>query len=331
MIGQNLVKNVRKYMGSILAIFGFLLLCILTFGDIGEILTDAYWQNVLSNLTSIGFMTISLSMIQVSIKQGLGEQALQKGLNTTATTDKYTDHKNLIKECNERLVYMPYFLQNYNERNTILKKREFLINNDFKTEESLMKNGSRRMKIKYKRIHVYLTMTRIKWATTDILYNKRGQIITLAEHRSRRLIKGITTSLFFMVGATLLARGLFFESSEVPFIQKLIKLLTYIITISLNSLPIIIKEYEKGAFGVPNELEELNGIWTEFKNWKIPEWIIKEVEEVNNEEPKRNNGGTNLQKQQKTVCNIGKNSTDTMVSTVGIEHIISNNDSPKQS
>ena len=38
------------------------------------------------------------------------------------------------------------------------------------------------------------------------------------------------------------------------------------------------KNYEKGAFGVPNELDEINGIWREFDEWKIPQWVVEEVE-----------------------------------------------------
>lgn len=301
MKNKQILDIVRKNIGAILAGLGFFLLCIITFGNIGEILSYAYWQNVYANLTSIGFMTLSLVMIQMSIKQGLGEQALQKGLNTDNTSIKYTEHRDLIQECSGRMIYMPYFLQKYNDRNTALKKREFLINNNFKSEAELMKNGSKHMIANYNKIRIYITLNRIKWATTDVQYNKNGQIITLAEHRSRRLLKGTITSLLFMVGATLLARGLFFDKSDVSFGEKIVKLITYLLTIAMGSLPIIIKEYEKGAFGVPNELEELNNIWIEFKAWQIPNWIIKEVEEGNNEEPERSDGRTNLQDEQETL------------------------------
>ena len=38
------------------------------------------------------------------------------------------------------------------------------------------------------------------------------------------------------------------------------------------------KNYEKGAFGVPNELETINGIWLEFERWTPPQWVIDEIE-----------------------------------------------------
>jgi hypothetical protein len=273
-----IINALRKNIGTIIASFGFILLCILTFGDLGEVLTEQYWQNVYHNLTSIGFMSISLTMIQVSIKQGISEQALQKGLNTENTTNKYKEHRQLIKDNNERMVFMPYFLSIYNERHTLLKKREFLIDNNYSSEKALYESGRKRLIRKYEKIRVYLTVSRIKWATTDIVYNKYGQIITLAEHRTKRALRGIVMGFISMIGVTLLARGLFFEETEVALWQKIIKLLTYIVVIAITSVLSIIKEYEKGAFGVPNELEEINEIWQEFKNWSIPDWVIKDVE-----------------------------------------------------
>lgn len=301
-----MIKLLRKNIGTIIASFGFVLLCIITFGDLGEILTEAYWINVKNNLTSIGFLSISLVMIQVSIKQGISEQALQKGLNTENTTKKYEEHRNIIKENIDRTIYMPYFLQIYNERNTMLKKREFLVDNNFKSEQSLFKSKnkwffsvSNRLIRKYKKIRVYLTASRIKWATTDIVYNKYGQILTLAEHRAKRTLKGILSSVVFMIGVTLLARGLFFEDANVPFVEKFVKLISYIVVIAITSLLPVLREYEKGAFGVPNELDEINEIWREFKNWTVPQWVLEEVEGLNKKEVKDettegSNGGTNI-------------------------------------
>ena len=132
-----MIKKLRDNIGTIIASFGLTLLCVLVFGDLGEIMTEKYWENVLKNLTGLGFMSVALTMIQVSIKQGVSEQALQKGLNSENTTAKYTEHRKLIKDNTERHIYLPYFLSIYNERNTLLKKREFLVDNNFKTEQAL--------------------------------------------------------------------------------------------------------------------------------------------------------------------------------------------------
>jgi len=322
-----MIKLLRKNIGTIIAGLGFALLCILTFGDIGDILSADYWKNVSQNITSIGFMTVSLTMIQVSIKQGIGEQALSKGLNTQLTQDKYEEHRNLIRDANDKMIYMSYFLQDYNKRHTALKKLEFLVNNNFSSEESLMKSGKKSLIKKYKKTRVYLTLSRIKWATTDVCYNKYGQIITLAEHRSKRTIRAITLGLFFMVGATLLTRGLFFNQSDVPLGEKFVKLFTYVLTIAITSLPIILKEYEKGAFGVPNDLEELNNIWTEFKNWPVPEWVKKEVKEISNEkEGKRSYSRTDIQEQQEEKQNIRDLSPNSVVSVLKSNNDILYND-----
>ena len=102
-----MIKLLRKNIGTIIAGLGFALLCILTFGDIGDILSADYWKNVSQNITSIGFMTVSLTMIQVSIKQGIGEQALSKGLNTQLTQDKY-EGWNLLR-ANDKMIYILFF------------------------------------------------------------------------------------------------------------------------------------------------------------------------------------------------------------------------------
>ena len=176
---MNFVNLLRKNIGTIIAILGFALLCIVTFGDLGEILAEEYWLNVRNNLTSIGFMTIGLTLIQVSIKQGLAEQALQRGLNTERTTEKYEEHKIIIKANNDKLIYLPYFLQIYNKRHTKLKKQEFLINNNFTAESLLYASGKKNLIRKYERIRVNVTAGSIKWSTVDIVYNKEGRIITL--------------------------------------------------------------------------------------------------------------------------------------------------------
>ena len=281
-----MINLLRRNIGSIIAAFGFVLLCIITFGDIGDILTEKYWIDVKKNLTAIGFVSISLTMIQVTIKQGISEQALQKGLNTPNATDKYKEHRQIIKDNNNRMIYMPYFLQVYNDRHTKLKKREFLVDNNFTSEQALYQSKNRKLIRKYRKIRIYIIASRIKWATTDIIYNKHGQIQTLAEHRTKRAIRGTILGLVFMVGVTLLAKGLFFEESGISLPEKFVKLLTYVVIIAITSVLAVIKEYEKGAFGVPNELEEINEIWYEFQRWEVPNWAIDEVESLNQQEVK---------------------------------------------
>jgi len=304
-----IIKKLRKNIGTVIAALGFLLLCIATFGNLGEFMTDVYWENVKNNITSIGFLTIALTLIQVSIKQGLAEQALQSGLNTENTTEKYKIHKELMAKNTERMIYLPYFLQIYNKRNTALKKREFLIDNNFSSERMLLNSGKKSLIRKYNSIKVHITPSRIKWATTDIKYNKHGQIITLQEHRVKRIGFAVCRSILFMLGMTLLTRGLFFDASTEPMWQKLIKLVTYILSICVSSIFSVIKEYEKGAFGVPNDLDEINEIWTEFTNWEIPDWVLEEIKKLNNEKEVNDetdtktaiNGRTDIQEKQEKV------------------------------
>lgn len=304
-----IIKKLRKNIGTVIAALGFLLLCIATFGNLGEFMTDVYWENVKNNITSIGFLAVALMLIQVSIKQGLAEQALQSGLNTDTTTEKYKAHKELIAKNAERMIYLPYFLQIYNKLNTALKKREFLIDNNFSSERMLINSGKKLLIKKYNNIKILITAGRIKWTTTDIIYNKYGQIITLQEHRAKRIGYAVGTSLLFMVGMTLLTRGLFFDSSTEPMWQKFVKLATYILSIGVSSVFSIIKEYEKGAFGVPNDLDEINEIWTEFTKWEIPDWVLEEVKKLNNEKEVNDetdtktaiNGRTDIQEKQEKV------------------------------
>lgn len=321
---KNFIETLRKNIGTVIAAFGFLLLCILTFGDIGEITSAAYWENVMNNMTSIGFMTVSLTLIQVSIKQGVAEQALQKGLNSEKTLEKYTEHRKLIKDNTERMLYLPYFLQAYNKRHTLLAKREFLVENNFTSEKALRDTKDKKLIARYDKISILVTAGRLKWATTDIVYNKRGQIVTLQEHRNKRIIQGIIKSLVFMVGMTLLTRGLFFSATEEPLWQKFVKLLTYMVSITITSILSVIKEYEKGAFGVPNELDEINEIWREFSRWSIPAWVKDEIKELDNTQEEVNNEvkkdkqntiveRADLQKEQKNVKDVLYSGTRALV------------------
>ena len=274
----------RKYAGSIISALGFIILAILTYGDLGELFTEKYWQNVGGNITSIGALSIGLVMIQVSIKQGISEQALSTGLNTKNTQDKYIEHKDILKRNQERNVYLPYFLSMRNVRETKMKKREFLADNDFKSEQALMLSGNKKLIKKYKSIKVNITSDSIKWSTTDIVYQKNGRIEKLSAYRKRRAIKGIVTGIIFMFATTLITGGMFLDVNEIPFWQKTLKLITYVFVIGITAVMDIGKNYEKGAFGVPNELDEINAIWKEFELWDVPLWVKEEVEKNQNQD-----------------------------------------------
>jgi hypothetical protein len=279
----------RKNTGFIVSAIGLTLLVILTFGNIGELLTDEYWQNVGGNLSSIGALTIGLVLIQTAIKQGVSEQALSAGLNTKDTKEKYDDHKKIIKDNFEKQIYLPYFLTFRNERETKRKKREFLVDNGFTSEKSLRMSKHKRLIKLYDSIQVNNTVDSIKWSTTEIRYDKNGRIEKLEAYRKKRALKGIFAGIFWMIAAAFITGGLFLDSYQIPFWQKLVKLLTYLITIALSVIFDIGKNYEKGAFGVPNELEEVNSIWREFQAWEVPSWVIAEVESEGQErieEPK---------------------------------------------
>lgn len=281
---MNITTTLRKNIGTIIASLGFVLLCIVTFGDLGDLIGYEYWQNVANNFTSIGFMSVGLTLIQTAIKQGVAEQALQRGLNTEHTTQKYVEHKQVIKNNNDKMIYLPYFLQIYNRRHTKLRKREFLVNNGFGSESSLYTSGRKSLINKYEQIITNVTAASLKWSTVEISYNKEGRIITLNEYRSRRIGASLIGSLVGMIGVTFLTGGLFFSASGEPIWQKFVKLFTYIIAIAISSIFTVVKEYEKGAFGVPNELDEINQIWHEFEKWEIPTWVLNEVAELNKED-----------------------------------------------
>lgn len=275
---------IRNYIGYIVAFIGTILLVILTYGGLGELFTDEYWENVGGNLSSISALTLGLLMIQVSIKQGLSEQALSAGLNTKETKDKYTEHKDIRKKCNDKQIYLPYFLQIRNERETKRRKREFLVDNNFKNEASLFSNGNWLQKHKYNKIRTNITVESIKWTTTEIVYTKNGAPEKLDKFRTKRAIKGVFVALISLIGVAFITGGLFLDKAEIPFWQKTVKLLTYFISIGLTVIFDVLKNYEKGAFGVPNELEEINGIWEEFFKWSIPEWVKNEVALIEKEQ-----------------------------------------------
>ena len=267
----------RKNIGLIVSIIGFTLLVILTFGDMGELFTEQYWRNVGGNISSIGALTIGLVLVQTSIKQGISEQALSVGLNTPETKAKYVAHRNFIKNNQEKHIYLPYFLSIRNKRETKRRKREYLVDNNFTSEEMLRLSGKKRLIRSYDKIQTNITVDSIKWSTTEIVYNKNGRIEKLETYRKKRAIKGIVSGLIFMFATTFITGGMFLDTAEIPVWQKLVKLATYLVVIALSVLLDIGKNYEKGAFGVPNELEEINSIWEEFSKWEIPEWVKLEV------------------------------------------------------
>lgn len=287
MKGGAFTEWIRKNIGFIISSVGLVLLVILTFGNIGELLTEQYWQNVGGNLSSIGALTIGLVLIQTSIKQGVSEQALSAGLNTENTKNKYISHKDLIKKNFEKQVYLPYFLNFRNERETKRKKREFLIDNGFSSEVGLKQSKNKRLIKIYEKIQVNNTVDSIKWSTTEIVYDKNGRIEKLETYRRKRAISGIIWGFIWMIAAAFITGGLFLDTYEIPFWQKLVKLLTYLITIAMSVIFDIGKNYEKGAFGVPNELEEINSIWREFESWEVPAWVIAEVDSEGQEKIKK--------------------------------------------
>lgn len=290
---NQITKWLRKNIGLIVSIIGVVLLVILTFGDMGELFTEKYWENVGGNLSSISALTIGLVMIQTTIKQGVSEQALSAGLNKDYTQKKYTEHKTIRKDCREKEIYLPYFLDIRNKRETRRRKREFLVDNNFTSEKKLFESGNQKLIKKYNQIQINITADSIKWSTTEIVFKKNGQIEKLDTYRKKRAVKGFLTGVAWMLGATLITGGLFLDTAEIPFVQKVIKLFSYFLTIAFSVVFDICKNYEKGAFGVPNELEEVNGIWEEFKQWQVPEWVEKDVEmnnmpeDLEDEQPKQ--------------------------------------------
>ena len=275
-----MIQFLRRNVGTIIASIGFLLLTILTFGNIMEIMTDEYWQNVKANLTAIGFTTISLTMIQVTIKQGLGEQALQRGLNAPQAEAAYTSHRDLVHSCIEKTRYLPYFLLAYNKRETLLAQRNFLCANGYTCEEALLTSTDKNMIRTYKKIRIQIRAKDIHWSASEIKYDKLGRIETLAEHRIKRASIGAVSALVSMIALTFLTRGIFFESSGTSLGEKFLRLGMYVLSIALTSILPVLREYEKGAFGVPAELEDINKIWLEFKEWPVPTWVVEEVENM---------------------------------------------------
>jgi hypothetical protein len=301
-----MINFLRRNIGTIASSIGLVLLVILTFGDIAEISSAEYWESVGGNLASIGILTVGLTLIQVVIKQGVSEQALSKGLGTDRTQTKYKEHSGLIEKNREKHLCISYFLDERNERETKQRRRIFIANNGFRSEEALLGSGEKRLIRKYRGIRTNITGDSITWASTQIVYKKDGKIEKLEEYRERRAVKGVFKAVIVMLATTFIAWGLFLDAAETPFWQKLVKFFTYIISMALSSIFDISANWEKGAFGVPNELDEINKIWKEFELWTVPEhvqkeigyypsWKIKELNEY--EEENAADGGASVQKE----------------------------------
>ena len=276
-----MLKWIRKNIGAISAFIGFSILTIMTFGDIAKILTYEYWQNVWKNITGISAISIGLVFVQYTIKQGISEQALSIGLNTELTQSRYNEHNELIKRNIERRVYLPYFLDEYNRRETKRRRQEFLINNNFATEGKLYASGNKKLIKLYGKIYTCIKAAKIQWSSTDIVYKEDGNIETLPEYRLRRAKSGIIKASTIFFGTSLIASGMIVDNMLTSIWSKLIQLLLYVLTIFASVVFDVGKNYEKGAFGVPNELDVINGIWREFEAWEVPQWVINEIEKGN--------------------------------------------------
>lgn len=318
---MNFTNLIRKNIGSIVAFLGFMLLCIVTFGDLGEIFVEDYWKNVRENFLGISYISIGLTVIQIAIRQGIAEQALQKGLNSEQTARKYAEHREIITRLTDKQIYLPYFLQIYNKKHTRLRKQEYLVNNNYTSTKALYLSGNKKLIKGYERVLVHITPQSIKWSTVTVVYDKHHRIVTLNEYRKRRIAGAFLSSLVMMIGTTFITGGLFFSPGTEPLWQKFVKLFTYCVVIGLGVIFTVVKEYEKGAFGVPNELDEINQIWREFEIWEVPQRIIDEVEELNKEEvitdeskESRVDGGTDISEEQSEGEDFCHSDSDIVVS-----------------
>ena len=297
-----MLEWIKKNVGAIAATLGFAILTIMIFGDVTKIMTAEYWDNVKNNIAGISALSIGLVLVQYTIKQGISEQSLLIGLNTDNTKNKYNEHSELVKKNTERSVYLPYFLKEYNRRDTKRRRQEFLVNNNYSTEAKLFLSKNKKLIKTYRKIHTCIDAASIKWSSTEIVYKKDGKIEKLDEYRARRARSGIFKALVFFMGSSLITTGIVADNLQTSFLDKFLQLLFYVLIITATVIFSVGKNYEKGKFGVPNELDIVNGIWREFESWIVPQWvkdeIEKESEEVKqDEEEKGSNTATDLQKQ----------------------------------
>ena len=185
----------------------------------------------------------------------------------------------------------------------------------FLSEEALLASDNKKLIKSYSKIQTNITVDSIKWSTTEIIYTKNGRIEKLDAYRKKRALRAIIMGFIFMLGTTLITGGLFMDVNEIPIWQKIIKLFTYLISISISVLFDIGKNYEKGAYGVPNELEEINGIWDEFEKWDVPEWVIKEVEDSNKPKEEAKEIIKKEKENEKILLGYIKEETETTINT----------------
>lgn len=274
-----MLEKIKKNIGAIAAVIGFVILTIMIFGDVTKIMTEEYWQNVLENIYGISAISIGLVLVQYTIKQGISEQALSIGLNTEKTKSKYDEHNILVKKNTSRNIYLPYFLDEYNRRETKRRRQEFLVNNNYSTETKLLLSKNKKLIKAYRKIHTCISAASIKWSSTEIVYKKDGKIEQLHEYRARRARTGIIKAVFLFVGTSLITTGIIAENLQTSIMDKFIQLAVYVLVIAASVIFEVGKNYEKGKFGVPNELDAVNGIWREFESWTVPQWVRDEIEE----------------------------------------------------
>jgi hypothetical protein len=328
-----MIEKIRKNIGSIVSLLGFLAFSILIYGGLSDIDGAHYWVNVYNNLTQIGLNSIAATLLQVLIKQGLAEQALQKGINTEDTILKYEEHRDIRQRLFAKEKYLPYFLIEKNERETKHAKQEFIVNKGFKNEKHFYETASPRVIKKYDKIMIKWRASSIKWTSAKIEYDKFGRIITLPEHRQHRALKGVIYSAFFMILLTFLARDLFVSFDWSKFWVKTILLFGYAIVMAATVTFDLISEYEYGKFAVAVSLEEINKIWLEFERWEVPEQVLDEVhgkqikggEENAREEAKAvTDGGADIQEQPEESEVVENAVPDNLDTVVGLNNLVRN-------
>ena len=128
----------------------------------------------------------------------------------------------------------------------------------------------------------------------------------MPEYRLRRARSGIVKAFLIFAGTTLITTGLVAENLQTSLLDKLIQLGVYVLVIAASVIFDVGKNYEKGAFGVPNELAAVNGIWAEFEKWTIPQWVIEEIENESKEVVKDEQRTETKKKKQLTPQQIYK-------------------------
>jgi hypothetical protein len=275
-----MIKKIRENIGIIISCFGFFLLTILIFGDVTQIHTRGYWVEVYQNLVGYTLFSFAVTLLQVAIKQGIGEQALRTGINSPETITAITEHRKLIKGLKHKESYLPFFLEVYNERETKCRRNRFLYENLYKTEIELLDSKKKRIIKKYLRIRTAMRVSDLRWVTNEIKFDKFGRFETLTIHRKARLIFGLITAVVLSVFMLLISDKLFPNITAENIGQKIFKLFIYVVVIGFNEVFIDApKEYEYGKYTIPVLLENINNIWLEFEQWKIPPELLDDLEQ----------------------------------------------------